>query len=203
MKSLFKTQKGENNMLSDYRFIIIHGAMGYPGENWFPWLAEQLSQEGAKAMVPAFPTPEGQSLDKWLEILNAEAGKLDDKTVLVGHSLGNLFILRVLERAKAPIKAAFLVAALTNQALGIKDFDAINTTFYHGDLHWDRIRSNCGAFYNYHSDNDPYIPLARGQEVADNLHTNLNIIKGAGHFNATAGYTKFDRLLADIKKSIL
>jgi hypothetical protein len=43
-------------MLSDYRFVIIHGTDGYPEKYWYPWLAERLSQEGAETVVPASQT---------------------------------------------------------------------------------------------------------------------------------------------------
>jgi predicted alpha/beta hydrolase family esterase len=186
-------------MLSDYYFVIIHGAYGYPEENWFPWLAEQLSKEGAKTTVPAFPTPDGQQLDKWLEIFDKEIGKVDKNTILVGHSLGVTFILRILERLNSHIKAAFLVAGMAARRLGLEEFDSINTSFVEGDLNWEKIRAYCEVFYVYHSDNDPYIPLEFGQEIAENLQTNLRIIHNGGHINAAAGFTKFDQLLADIK----
>lgn len=186
-------------MLSDYHFVIIHGAYGYPEENWFPWLAEKLSQEGARASIPAFPTPEGQDLDKWLEIFDQEIGEVSARTVLIGHSLGVPFILRKLECIDTQIRAAFLVAGMGARYLGIEEFDSINVSFVEKPLDWETIRGNCGSFYVYNSDNDPYIPLEFGQEVAANLHTNLNIVKGGGHINAAAGFTKFDRLLDDIK----
>jgi predicted alpha/beta hydrolase family esterase len=189
-------------MLSKYRFVIIHGAYGFPGENWFPWLAEQLKKKGAKAIVPTFPTPEGQTLDTWLNVFNKEVGKLDNKTVLIGHSLGTLFILRVLERAQNSIKAAFLVSSLANRELGIPDFDNIKTTFVAGDVDWEKIRSKSEAFYVYHSDNDPYIQPALGLEVAINLRTDLRIIHNGGHINTAAGFTKFDRLLVDIENFV-
>lgn len=44
------------------------------------------------------------------------------------------------------------------------------------------------------------MPLEKGKEIAKNLGTNVQLIQGAGHFNAEAGYTTFDKLLEDIKK---
>ena len=26
-----------------YNYVIVHGTFGHPGENWFPWLAEQIA----------------------------------------------------------------------------------------------------------------------------------------------------------------
>ena len=43
--------------------LIFHGTMGSPNGNWFPWLQSELISKGWDVDVPAFPTPEGQSLD--------------------------------------------------------------------------------------------------------------------------------------------
>ena len=27
-----------------YNYVIVHGTFGHPGENWFPWLAEEIAK---------------------------------------------------------------------------------------------------------------------------------------------------------------
>ena len=27
-----------------FNYVIVHGTFGHPGENWFPWLAEQITK---------------------------------------------------------------------------------------------------------------------------------------------------------------
>ena len=39
-------------------------------------------------------------------------------------------------------------------------------------------------------------------KLANKLGTDVNLVKGAGHFNEKAGYTKFPLILKDIKKLI-
>ena len=85
-------------------FIIIHGVYGNPEENWFPWLKKELEQNGSEVLVPKFPTPIGQSPESWLRIFSEFENKIDGNTVLIGHSLGAVFILRYLEQAKKKIQ---------------------------------------------------------------------------------------------------
>lgn len=185
-------------MNKKHRVVIVHGAYGSPQENWFPWLKEQLEADGYEAIVPQFPTPEGQNPKAWLEILNREVSTFDGNLIMVGHSLGPALILRKLEQLEKPIRATFLVSVFVG-ALGLADFDPINLPFFDPPYNWEKIKKNSGKFFVYNSDNDPYVPLEQGKQVAEKLGVKLNVIQGGGHINASAGYTKFERLLSDIK----
>ena len=178
--------------------IIVHGAYGGPEENWFPWLKRELEKSGFEVAVPTFPTPKGQSLGNWLKVLEEYEGWFGEDLVLVGHSIGPALILRKLEMMKKPVKAAFLVAGFAGQ-IGDPRFDKINATFFEKEIDWEKIRGNCGHFEVFHSDNDPFVPLKFGEELAENLGVKVTLVKGAGHFNRAAGYTEFPLLLERIK----
>ncbi len=177
--------------------FIFHGTAGYPTENWFPWLKEKLEAKGCTVYVPQFPTPEGQSLEAWLGVFQAYQKYVDADTILIGHSLGGIFLLRLLERLAQPVKAAFF----TGTPIGIqpmKNYDSDNS-FSGFSFDWPGIRGKAGRFYVFQSDNDPYVPLANGEKLAQELGVGLTFIPNAGHFNAKAGYTKFEELLQAVE----
>lgn len=178
--------------------FIFHGVGGHPKENWFPWLKKQLELQGHFVFVPQFPTPENQTLDSWMQVLKGYGKYIDENTVLVGHSLGVPFALNVIE--KYPVKAAFFVAGFIEKAEN--EFDEGMKTFAQRDFDWDSIKHNCENFKIYHSDNDPYISLDKAQRISDKLNVKIDLVKNAGHFNESSGYTKFERLLTDIKSAI-
>ena len=91
------------------KFFIIHGTYGSPDENWFPWLAKELRSKGHEVTVPVFPTPEGQSLESWLEAFEPYLEQIDSETVFVAHSLGPAFVLSVLEKINTKVKACYFV----------------------------------------------------------------------------------------------
>ena len=181
--------------------IIVHGAYGHPGENWFPWLKSELEGLGCKVFVPKFPTPENQSLENWLKVFEKYKHYLDENSIVVGHSLGPAFLLNVLEQLDKPIKAAFFVSGFVG-LLGNPDFDMINKSFVDKNFDWERIKQNCKRFYVFHSDNDPYVPLEKAKELAENLGVEIILVKNAGHFNEKSGYIKFELLLDFIKKEL-
>lgn len=180
--------------------FMIHGSYGYPEGNWFPWLKKELEKLGHTVYVPKFPTPEGQTLNNWLKVFEEYKRYLNTSSVCVGHSCGVAFILNLLERIEHPIRVAFLVAG--SVGLLHNKFDKVSSTFKDKPFNWKKIKSNCKKFYVFHSDNDPYVPLRYGEEIAEKLSVKLILVKGAGHINEEAGYTKFDLLLEKIKNEL-
>lgn len=181
------------------KFFLIHGSFGNPEENWFPWLKHELEKQGHKVFAPKFPTPEGQSLSSWLKVLDGFEGEIDEETVFVGHSAGPALILRELERRKTPVRACFLVSGFLGK-LGLPEFDAVNASFFEKPFDWKKIRANCRTFRMINSDNDPYVPLAKGKELAKLLGTELIVVKGGGHLNEKAGFKDFPLLLEKIRE---
>lgn len=180
--------------------FICHGASGHPQENWFPWLKEKLEAKGLEVFVPAFPTPEGESLVAWLEVLKPHWDKINQDTILIGHSLGGMFLLKVLELLGQSVKAAVFVGA----PIGIQPIKNYGSdkAFSGFNFDWAKIKPKAKNFIVYHSDNDPYVSLDNGQELAKHLGVDLTFIPNAGHFNAKAGYNKFEDLLNKLEPLI-
>ncbi len=180
--------------------LIFHGTGGSPEGNWFPWLKKELESCNCRVFVPTFPHPKDHSLANWLEGLEKYEKFIDEDTILVGHSLGGLFLLRVLERLEKPAHAAFFVAA----PIGIKPIKYYESDYaFSGfSFDWNKIKGNARHFSVYHSDNDPYVSLGNGEELAKKLGVKLTFIPNAGHLNAESGYMKFPLLLGDIKSVV-
>lgn len=179
------------------RVIIIHGTLGSPEGNWFPWLKAELEKQGIKAITPRFPTPEGQSLQAWLAILNKY--KMDEDTILVGHSIGPTVIMKKLQQLDKPIRAVILVSGWIGK-IDNSEYDKLNKTFFEGEFNWERIKKNAGKIVMFYGDNDPYVSMKLARELASKLGVELRVIKNGGHLNSEAGYTKFPEVLAEIKK---
>lgn len=180
------------------KVVIIHGAYGSADENWFPWLRDRVLELGHEALVPSFPTPDGQSLASWIEVFAQQVGPLTPDTILVGHSLGPGFILNLLERTEVSIRGTFIASGFLGN-LGLPDFDKVNETFVCREFDWEKIRRNAGKVHVYNSDSDPYVPLDKGVELAGNLGVELTVIHNGGHLNSAGGFTTFPQLLSDLK----
>ncbi|MDO8658687.1 MAG: alpha/beta hydrolase [Candidatus Levybacteria bacterium] len=180
--------------------FIIHGTEGYPEENWFPWLKKELEQKGYEVFVPQFPSPPvvPAKIAEWFKVLKNYKQYINENTILIGHSLGGIFTLRVLEQLNHPIKAAFFVGT----PIGVRpilNYDR-DSSFSGFNFDWESIKKKAKHFVVFQSDTDPYVDLGNGEELAKNLNVKLNFVPNAGHFNAKAGYLKFEKLLGEVNK---
>lgn len=184
---------------SKSNIFIFHGTEGHPQENWFPWLKRELEVKGYNVIVPQFPSPPviAAKIAEWFVVLKSYEQYINEETVFVGHSLGGVFTLRVLEKLDHPVKAAIFVGA----PIGVRpilNYDRDNS-FSGFDFDWDAIKSKAKNFVVYQSDDDPYVGLDNGKELAKHLGIELSFIPNAGHFNKRAGYTEFE----DLKNKLL
>jgi predicted alpha/beta hydrolase family esterase len=182
------------------RAVLLHGIEGYPSENWFPWLAENLQSRGFQVEVPHFPSGENLSLSSWIDIFARHFGTLQGFDIVIGHSLGAVFALRLVEQLTASIRAAFLVSAFVGP-ISFPPYARMISSFFASEFNWPYIRAMSRAWYLYHADNDPIVPLASGLAVARHLDVPMRVIPGGGHLNSSAGFVKFDTLFADVLAS--
>lgn len=179
--------------------FIFHGTEGHPGENWFPWLKKELEKLGYQVYVPHFPSPPEipAKIDEWFDVLKKYEAHINKDTILIGHSLGGFFNLRLLEKLEHPVKAAVFVGT----PIGIRpilNYDRDNS-FSSFTFDWSKIIKKAKQFLIFHSDDDPYVSLENGKQLSKHLNIELNFVPNAGHFNVNAGYTKFDLLLEKLK----
>jgi uncharacterized protein len=183
--------------------FIFHGTEGYPEENWFPWMKEKLEAKGCNVIVPQFPSLPGipAKLSEWFEVLDKYKEYIDEDTILIGHSLGGVFALRVLEKLEHPIKAVFFVGT----PIGVKPIQNYerDSSFTGFAFDWQNIKTKAKHFDVFQSDNDPYVSLGNGEQLAKELGVKLTFIPNAGHFNKIAGYLSFPALLEKIEKILV
>lgn len=183
-------------------FIFIHSTGGHPEECWYPWLEKKIVEKGFDVFIPQFPTPEGQTLDNWMDIFKPYLKEMDENTIIIGRSIGVPFILRVLEKLYKPIKASFLVAGFCSD-LHMDEFKPYVDSFIEQPFDWKKIKKNAGKLYIYHSEDDTIVDIYYGKELAEKLQSELILIEEGGHFNLDSRFAeKFEKILEDIKPLI-
>lgn len=180
------------------RVIILHGTEGAPDQAWFPWLKKKVEQMKNDCDVPKLPTPEGQELSEWMRVFKEEhISSLTQNDILVGHSVGATFALRLLEQSASPVHATFLVSGFTNP-LDDPEMESLLETFV-GTIDWERVKANAGKVYVYHGSDDPWVPVSESKQIAQKLDGKLTIIPDGEHLGESHGYKELPQLWKDLK----
>ena len=77
------------------------------------------------------------------------------------------------------MKAAYLVAGFCG--LSGERFTPYISSFL-GSFDWEKIKNNCKEFHIINSDDDSYVPLDNGKQLAEELGVNITIMNNKDHF---------------------
>jgi predicted alpha/beta hydrolase family esterase len=175
------------------RAFIIHGYQSYPEEAWLPWLKRELEKRGYAVWLPAMPSPNEPRIAEWIGFLQRLVGEPDDKTVLVGHSLGTQAVLRYLEilgKAGKSVGKTVLVAGMYPPGMSPGEADSqtggdkVLQPWLTSAVDPEKVGSAAGKCTVILSDNDPFIPFDKAKASFEaTLRPTIVVEHGKGHFN--------------------
>jgi hypothetical protein len=110
----------------------------------------------------------------------------------VGHSLGSLFILHLINLYKIKLDCAIFVSPFLDRSDNDPwQFDKVNSSFYKTDFDYDKLLKYIPISYVLYSDTDPYLPTHKPLHFARVLQSSHILIRKAGHFNADVSLYEF------------
>ena len=118
------------------RYVLLHGYTGSPETNFFPWLKSELEKTGSEVIVPKLPNSDDPKVYNQVEAVLSSVD-FDENTVVVGHSLGSIVALKILEKLEKPIHKTVLVASF-----GENNFLDENFPEYAFDWKFDSLKIN-------------------------------------------------------------
>lgn len=181
------------------RIFIIHGWEGTPNSNWFPWLKKELEKRGIEVHVPQLPDSMNPKFDSWISYVKEYVENPDRNTILVGHSLGCITILRFLENLNTKVKAVVLVAGL-GYDLDYKGYKGEVKSFFEKPIDWEKIKNNCQNFIVINSKDDPYVNFDNSKLFKDKLNAEIIVHDNMKHYNEGAGFRELPQVLDLILK---
>lgn len=163
-------------------------------KGWKTTLQETLGDE-YEVLLPRMPNGSNAKYLEWKIWFEKLIPFLEDGTILVGHSLGALFLAKYLAEEIFPkkITATFLVAAPYDT-----DGDRPLTEFVLPDS-LRRFEEQGGKIFLYQSTDDPLVQfseLAKYQRALP--HAQVRALEGRGHF-LDKDHPIFPELVADIQ----
>ncbi|MFA6136057.1 MAG: alpha/beta hydrolase [Candidatus Paceibacterota bacterium] len=184
--------------------VIIHGSPtkkeyftrkkpSQSNKHWLSWIQKELNLKGILAQTPEFPEPYKPVYEKWCSVF--EQFKIDENTMLIGHSCGGGFLVRWLSENKVKVGNVVLVAPWIDPNHYLK------TNFF--DFKIDpNLAKRTKKLIIFESNND----FKEIQKSIDILRTklkgaNFKKFKNMGHFISSSMKTdKFPELLKELIK---
>lgn len=182
--------------------FIVHRWGGTPKSDWYSWLKSELENNGYKVKILEMPETNKPKISSWMNKLKEEI-KPNEKTILVGHSIGCQTILRYLEQLEkdAKIKGTILVApwlSLKAEALEDEESKLIAKPWLETRIDFEKVKTHTENFVTIFSSNDPFVSVSQCDVFQKKLDTKNKILKNKGHFTQEENVTKLFEAFEEI-----
>lgn len=140
------------------------------------------------------PPPINQSLESWFNTYEAKIYPYinkRDQISFVGHSLGPLFTLHVVNKFNLKLESAIFVAPFLEKLNKSWQIDNANSSFYKNDFDFKKLKNLIPDSYSLFSENDPYVDEKYSLSFAEKMNSKIIKIKGAKHLNSEIGLLDF------------
>lgn len=194
------------------KVLIIHGFEANGNSNWFSWLKKALEKIGCEVYNPSLPNTLHPESEEWNKALQPYLNKLDENSVIIGHSLGSKAAVNLLSATAKKIKQVFLVAsALGNprrdwkkmkQEWAGSDIAALKK-FWETKVDWKSVnKSIVGKTHVIFSEDDPYID-SKACQVVNLEDVEIQKWQGHQHFVQSRNVKLRDYIISQIKAGIM
>lgn len=184
----FDTYEHYLAFLKEYQIDFEHMS----GKGWKGALPEELG-EAYEVIAPRMPNAMNAKYAEWKIYFEKYLPYLKSGVLLIGHSLGGIFLAKYLSEQAMPVKVGALYLVAAPYAARTAEYSLADFTLGE-DL--GRIEAQCDSVFLYHSTDDPIVPFADFETYHSRLSRAVTRqFTDRGHFDQEA----FPELVADIR----
>lgn len=167
-----------------------------PRNDWKDNLQSDLGDE-FEVLLPTMPNKTNAQYPEWKIVFEKVLGIIDKEIILIGHSLGTLFLAKYLSENTIDknVSSLHLVSGpFDNTGLDDEDLGTFSLT-----NNLSSINNIVENIYIYHSNDDKVVPVAHAHKYHEALSdSNLEIFDGRGHIKME----HFPELVLNVNKEI-
>jgi len=163
--------------------LILHGWGGSDAPHWQAELAATLAKDYGTVSFPLLDNCHFPSKNRWIKQVK---GLLEDfkPERIVCHSLANTLWFWLAQEDIVEVEELYMISPPSLHC----DIETLKS-FFPVAMPQELKAKNIQMVI---SDNDPYITIEEGEEIAKHYSIPLKIIADAGHINADSGYGKWE-----------
>jgi len=187
--SVFKTYKDYMASLKSLKVDLER----YRKIGWKDSLRKELGNR-FDVLSPKMPNAMNSNYSEWEILFKKIARLLNNNVILIGHSLGGVFLAKYLSENKFPKK--ILASILVSPPYDEKDVEEPLCDFVISN-NLNKFKKQGGKIIIYQSEDDPIVPYVDLEKYQKDLpDAVIRIFKDRGHFNQP----EFPELISEIKK---
>ena len=188
------------------KIYIVHCWEGSKQDGWYPWLDRKLSNDINIVYRFNMPNTENPKIDEWVSFLDKQVNKLDDKTFLIGHSIGCQTILRYLQTKDICNIGGILFVApwldLLDYAIEDEESYKIAKPWLTETIDFNKIKKFTKNIHCIFSSNDYFVPLSQKEKFEKLLNAKTIVVKDKGHISKDDNVFKLNEILDECNKMI-
>ena len=178
--------------------IVIHGYTASPEENWYPWFQQLAAQQHFSLKILRLDPSLRPELSVWEAQIAEQAGRLDENSIVIAHSLGCIAALHYLSRhlKTQRIQQLILIAGF-NGRLG--RLDEVNPFIDAARIDFELLKRQIEHRVVIYSEGDDHVPPKFSIEQAKSLDAELIAAEHQGHFIDSQGCTELPEVWQSIQ----
>ncbi len=107
-----------------------------------------------------------------------------ERLCFIGHSLGPLFILHIVERFNLQLDSAIFTCPFLDKLNKAWQIDHANKSFWKTDFDFARLTQLIPFSYAIYSNSDPYVEEKHSLQFAQKMKCSLIPVRDIGHMNS-------------------
>lgn len=179
-----------------FHYVILHGFASGPDLHFLPSLRKELEDLGHTVEIPELPNAKDPDVNEQVNYVK-ENVRLDKNTILVGHSLGAVVAMKVLEGSPEKIQKLTLVGGFSNPGDTVKR-EYVDRFDWRFDF--EKIKDNTHFIEVLHDKDDDVVTKEQAKDLGDKLGVGVTEVKAEeAHFRASEEKEAFRASLMNIK----
>lgn len=176
------------------KFLFLHGFKGSSRGDFWPWLKNELESLGFEVFAPDLPNPGKPNLEEQIKFL-LENFVIDDKTIIVTHSLGGDLAMKMLAGDHLRVRKLVMVVPPLKTEFKDKRRPELEE-FCDWKFDFSKIKKAVEEIVVMADKEDDVLFAEHPQEIAARLDAKLvEVIAPSPHFNCPEAPVILDNLL--------
>lgn len=167
--------------------FIIHGFNGDTSDTFGPYVENEAKKRNLIVYLPIFPSQNLATYKGWSKEMDKYKKSINEKTIIIAHSLGANFIPRYLVENNLSIGLYISLAGFLTDHSGIEAIAKAVTDFKPNEQQIDQSIELMKERYSLYSDNDHLNPREELERYADRFKSKKIFIPNIGHMGRKSG----------------